>query len=173
MIWLSALGWLRSALRAALALAVKYPLQVALCASLLACGYLWRGWTHERADYAAYRRQAAASVLHLEQEKAATEARQAQITKDTDHATQPARDHALAAADAYARTHRLPAPASPATGPASAGLSEPAAAAGSAEAAAGSSELVSITRSDLDKCTVIGSDFSVAFGWAQRTYGSN
>lgn len=160
-------------MRAVLALVVKYPLQVALCASLLACGYLWRGWSHERADYTAYRRQAAASVLHLEQEKARVETARAQVTKDTDHATQPARDSALAAADRYAHAHRLPAPASPAAGPAGKGLPEPAAAPGSAPPPTADADMVAVSRADLDACTLNSTNLALAVQWAQRIYGDD
>ena len=44
MLWaLGALGWLRKAFNAALALATRYPLQAALVASLALSGWLWHG----------------------------------------------------------------------------------------------------------------------------------
>lgn len=174
MIWLSALGWLRSAFRAALALMVKYPLQCALCASLLACGYLWRGWSHERAAFTRFRTEASAAVTQLKAEKAATEARRAQITKDTDHATQPARDSALDAARRYAAAHRCLSPAPViAAGPAGKGLPEPAAPAGSAEAPAADADMVAISHADLAACSLNSADLLTAYSWAQRIYGDN
>lgn len=174
MIWLSAIGWLRSAFRAVAGLYTRYPLQVALCAALLACAWLWHGWNRERADYAAYRHQAAASVLRLEQEKAATEARRTQITKDTDHATQPARDSALDAARRYAVAHRcmLP-PAVAAAGPAGTGLPEPAATPGSPETPATDADMVAVSRADLAACTLNSTNLALAVQWAQRIYGED
>jgi len=112
-----------------------------------------------------------ANLALLEAEKTATEDRQAQITKDTNHATQPARDSALDAARRYAAAHRCMSPAAvAAAGPASAGLPEPSATPGSPETP---SEAVAVPEWGVTNCALNSADLQTAYEWAQRTYGSN
>ena len=60
--WLSALGWLRKAARAALDLARRYPLQAALILAVAACGWLWHGKGKALAERDAARAEVAAMV---------------------------------------------------------------------------------------------------------------
>lgn len=68
--WLSALGWLRKAARAALGLARRYPMQAALILAVAACGWLWHGKGRALAERDAARAEIAAMV---EANKVATE----------------------------------------------------------------------------------------------------
>ena len=68
--WLSALGWLRKAARAAFDLARRYPLAAGLIVALAACGWLWHGKGKALAERDAARAEIAAMV---EANKVATE----------------------------------------------------------------------------------------------------
>lgn len=74
--WLSALGWLRMAARAALDLARRYPLAAALIVALAACGWLWHGKGKALAERDAARAENAALVKgNREAEERAKQAR--------------------------------------------------------------------------------------------------
>lgn len=68
--WLSTLGWLRKAARAAIDIARRYPLQAALIALLCFSGWLWHGKGKALAERDAARAEIAAMV---EANKVATE----------------------------------------------------------------------------------------------------
>lgn len=68
--WLSALGWLRKAARAAFDLARRYPLQAALIVAVAACGWLWHGKVKALAERDAAR---AENVALVKANKVATE----------------------------------------------------------------------------------------------------
>ena len=109
MIWLlSALGWAKKALTALLDLARRYPLQVALIASLCLAGWLWWGKREALSDLAAEKASHALTI------KAGKDALAAQIalTKKTEAAYKAAakdadNDHAKDLALAADRTERF------------------------------------------------------------------
>lgn len=96
MFWLKALGWAKTALSALRQLVAAYPLQCALVASLLACGWLWLG----KRDALAERDEARAQIVAIakaqkEAERLAKQARAQteRLSKDLAHATnEQARD---------------------------------------------------------------------------------
>ncbi len=88
--WLSALGWLRKAARAALDLARRYPLAAALIVALVACGWLWHGKGKALAERDAAR--AYLATITAAQKEATEKAKKARadaekLTKDLAHAT--------------------------------------------------------------------------------------
>ena len=91
MLWLlSALGWAKTALRTLRQLVVAYPLQCALIASLVACGWLWLGKREALAERDAARAQIVAiAKAQKEAERLAKQARadNERISKELAHAT--------------------------------------------------------------------------------------
>ncbi len=115
---LGALGWLKRAFSAALALITRYPLQAALLVALLACGWLWhgKGKAIEQRDVqiagrAADRKAVAAAQVEAARlalaAKAATEARYRTIAKEADHAYQAELADARSDAERYIAANRV------------------------------------------------------------------
>ena len=119
MLWLlSALGFVRKALQAAFAMAMRYPREVAIMLLLVAAAWLWHGKSaaNDRADAcAAGRATERASYIAAGKEaerlaraaKAAQEAKYTQLAKDADHAYETDLANARTAADRYIASHRV------------------------------------------------------------------
>ena len=119
MLWLlSALGFVRKALQAAFAMAMRYPREVAIVLLLVAAAWLWHGKSAatdranacsagraaERASYIAAGKEAERLARAA---KAAQEAKYTQLAKDADHGYETALVDAHTAADRYIASHRV------------------------------------------------------------------
>jgi hypothetical protein len=122
-----------------------------------------------KADRRAYETAQAAATAQARAAKLAEDTRLSTLKDAADHATQPAHSAALDSADRYAASHRvLRCDGAPARG-ASGGTDLPGAtpAPGSANASAAPSDMVAISRADLNACSLNTADLGVAYGWAQ------
>ena len=154
MTWLLfGLGWLRKAFSAFLDLCTRYPLQVAMCASLAANMWLWRGWDREQegraADRAAYVKAQKDAKAKQDQHDREDLAAQVILTRQVEQAHAQNETNLRAALDEYARTHRLRPQAArcPASGAGQAGVpSDP----GPPPEAPAEPDMVAISRADLD-----------------------
>ena len=152
--WLAIRLWAGKALRAAVGVFTRYPLQCALIAALALSGWLWRGWSHEAtARHADADRFAAAQVEAeaLAQRALAETERKYRIKAheaDTQYSAQLA-DARSATAD-YIRSHRVRAVDQGATGQAAA----PAASGNpGVRPAMPADSLVAVSDSDVQACT--------------------
>jgi hypothetical protein len=146
-------NWLKEALSALFRLAMRYPLQAALIASLCLSGWLWRGRQAARVDAATW--EQAYTDQKAAYQSAQAEAASKQLARDLTDLTEQA--HAANdtirknAVDVYARAHpvrvcRQAADSAPG-GPGAAGLpSDP----GQPLAPDADADLVAIPRTDLD-----------------------
>ena len=171
MIWRLILGRLKSAMQALLSAFKAYPLQAALIASLALCGIqTWRVRIIEQKLIVARAQITAgqANVVALKADKAREDARQAANTRRIDHATNRARADALAGADRYAASHRVQRPAQVAASrDASRSMPGRAPVAERVESPAPESDMVAVSRADLDACTANSVDLGLAYEWAQ------
>jgi hypothetical protein len=151
----------------------RYPWQAALVAALL-----WDAWERHDAiraraltvQWKALHEAGQRNVAALKNAKRIEDARQAANTKRIDDATDPTRSAALAAGDAYARTHpgRLRCPAEIAAADQAGGnLPGGTAVDGRAEPPAAGSDMVEISRGDFDACTLNSADLGLAYDWAK------
>lgn len=174
MLWLlSALGWAKSALRAALGVFTRYPLHCALIAALALSGVLWqRGNRYQAklADCTAGRAadRAAYTAAQLEAERLAKEARARQEAAyrakaeraDDDHETELA--DARAAAERFIAARRVRAET---VGRAASGTVASAPDRDSGVSEAMPADAVMVSASDVRACTD-----AVAYGVAARTW---
>ena len=162
--------WLKEALGAAWQATCKYPLQVALIASLCLAGWLWRGKRDALDERDAARAETAQVITAGQQALAAqiklhdeTKAAYAAAAKDADNEYTKDLAAANGAADRYAAANRVRSKtcvgrAIETSGPAE--NSDP----GVFESAPAEA-LVAITRADFDKCTALYPYANGAYKW--------
>lgn len=114
MIWLlQALGWLKGALNAVMALVTRYPLQCALGAALALVAWTWHGWGKEKAahkaDIAAYVAAQKQAVARQEQADQTNFAGQLAAIKQQDAAHAQFETARNDAAGRFIAGHRMPA----------------------------------------------------------------
>lgn len=163
MIWLlNALGWAKTGLTVLADLARRYPLQMALIASLAACAWLWRGWDKAEARLDAMEAAAKQSeALH----RAAIKAQQDKfdrLKKETDDAYKAALADAGDRTDRFIAANRLrgkscaPQTAAPSQGEGAGSPEKPAAEA-----------FVAVTEADVKVCGSLYAYSLASYEWAQ------
>ena len=170
---LSALGFVKRAMQAAFAAAMRYPWQAALIAALLACA--WFAWGKGKAidqrdaareQVALWKDANAKATAWALAEKAAKEAAANDITKGANDARSIAKAAGARAGDDYAsrnRCLRVTAPESRGERP---DMSGAVSVAGQPESAPGNAELVGVSRPDFNACTAAALDLDNAAQWA-------
>ena len=164
MIWLlNALGWAKTGLTVLADLARRYPLQMALIASLAACAWLWRGWDKAEARLDAMEAAAKQSeALH----RAAIKAQQDKfdkLKKETDDGYKAALADAGDRTDRFIAANRLRGK-SCAVEAAAPGEGK---GAGSPEKPAAEAELVAVTEADVKVCGSLYAYSLASYEWAQ------
>jgi len=166
--------WLREAATGLLCLIRTYPLQAALIASMCLSGWLWHGkskaieqrdawhfaFDKQKAAYTAAQQEAEAKAIAAKQ---AQEAKDEQRRKDADNALKQDLADDSRRADVYAGRMRCQAPRS---APSGANLSSAPEAPQVVAGPGAVAELVGITRTDLDICTVNSRRLLNAHDWA-------
>jgi len=170
---LRALGWARAAMQALFALAVRYPPQAALIASLALAG--WQTWQLAtckqslqvaRAEHAAtvarYTEAQRNAAIRAKAAREAAEARYETIAKETDLAHQTELERALAAARRYVSRVR----AETASG-ASSGTGTSAESGGAQSAIGPDQTPVMVAAEDVEICTIAVIRLESAQEWAR------
>lgn len=163
MIWLlNALGWAKTGLTVLADLARRYPLQMALIASLAACAWLWRGWDKAEARLDAMEAAAKQSeALH----RAAIKAQQDKfdkLKKETDDGYKAALADAGDRTDRFIAANRLrgkscaPQTAAPGQGEGAGSPEKPAA-----------ETFVAVTEADVKVCGSLYAYSLASYEWAQ------